>query len=67
MAGSLPAPTAVDFSGDDYVGVQDLSILLSHWGASGQWDVDGSGAVDVPDLSVLKAAPFTLGQSPHHY
>jgi hypothetical protein len=51
-----PAPTPGkkgDLNNDNTVNIFDLSILLSHYGASGSGDIDTNGAVNVIDLSIL--------------
>jgi hypothetical protein len=41
---------------DGIVGISDLTILLTHWGAAYiPADLDGSGAVDIGDLLLLCA------------
>jgi len=43
-----------DLNGDNTVNIQDLSILLSNYGAtSSTADINGDGAVNVLDLSIL--------------
>jgi hypothetical protein len=56
-AGSPPSAKPGDVNGDSQVDVFDLSILLSHFGQTGQsrstGDLNGDGSVSVIDLSVL--------------
>jgi chitodextrinase len=46
-----------DVNGDGKVNITDLSIMLSHWNATGatlsQGDVNGDGSVNITDLSML--------------
>ncbi|RME60679.1 hypothetical protein D6779_01750 [Candidatus Parcubacteria bacterium] len=46
-----------DFNGDRVCNIIDLSILLFYYGKSGSqvavYDLDGSGKVDFPDISIL--------------
>ncbi len=50
-------PCPADINGDGAVNVQDLLMLLAHYGqAGGPSDIDGDGAVNVSDLLALLAA-----------
>jgi len=48
-----------DFTGDGLVGLDDLSILLAHYGAPApspsDGDIDRDGDVDLVDLALLLA------------
>lgn len=46
-------PNSADLNADGKVNVFDLSILLSHWNASGSGDINADGIVNVFDLSRL--------------
>ncbi len=54
-----PSPSGVpgDVNGDGHVNISDMSILLSHWNATGatlsQGDVSGDGSVNITDMSLL--------------
>ncbi len=52
-----PAACPADLDGDGLVGVGDLLVVLSNWGAAGgPGDLSGDGTVDVQDLLTLLAA-----------
>jgi hypothetical protein len=46
-------PLAAEAQGDEVVDLNDLAILLSHFGGAGDGDLDGNGAVDLNDLALL--------------
>lgn len=48
-------PCPADLDADGAVGVSDLLLVLSGWGAPGVADLDGSGVVDFTDLTILLA------------
>jgi len=56
-ASSFKTYLVADINGDGVVNVFDLSILLSHWGATSasyaQGDLNGDGVINVFDLSIL--------------
>lgn len=52
-------PVTGDVNGDGKVNILDLSVLASHYGATGatlaQGDVNGDGVVNISDLSIIAA------------
>lgn len=58
-----------DLTGDGYVGIEDLDLVLANWGQAvqaGNWtlgDASGDGLVGDPDLDVV-LANFGAGQPP---
>ncbi len=57
----VPLDVLGDLSGDDYVGVEDLDIIMANWGGSvtpgdlSLGDVSGDGLVGSSDLSIVIA------------
>ena len=49
-------PLSPDLNGDGIVNGEDLAMLLSRWGESGNADLDENGVVDGADLAILLAA-----------
>ena len=45
-----------DITGDGFVSVEDLLVVLSNWGGSGSADINEDGTVDVMDLLGVVAA-----------
>ena len=58
-AGKLRVELAGDLTGDGFVGVEDLDVVLAHWGDSvarlnyAQGDASGDGLVNQTDLDVV--------------
>ena len=52
---NTPGPGLVgDFNKDGHVNIQDLSVLLAHWGSKyPYYDLNGDGVVNAVDLSIL--------------
>ncbi|XAM00292.1 autotransporter-associated beta strand repeat-containing protein [Phycisphaeraceae bacterium D3-23] len=65
--GELKVESNGDLNGDGFVGVEDLDIILAHWGDTvvngtlALGDADGSGVVGQGDLAVVQA---NFGTSP---
>ena len=54
---NLIAPDcAADINGDGVVNMNDLLIVLDHFGSSGEGDVDGDGIIGLQDILVLLAS-----------
>ena len=51
-----PPPADEDLNGDGVVGLMDVLIVLSNWGAGDEGDVNGDGAVEFNDLVAILAA-----------
>lgn len=45
-----------DLDGDGLVTAEDLTILLSNWGGSGEGDINSDGTIDAEDLTALLSA-----------
>lgn len=53
LTGSPASAKTGDLNSDGNVNIQDLSILLSHYGQSGTGDINNDGTVNIVDLSIL--------------
>ena len=54
----MDASPSIDFNGDDYIDMEDLLILVEHWGLDEpMYDIGptpwGDGIIDVQDLTIL--------------
>ncbi|MFG0252426.1 MAG: hypothetical protein ACF8NJ_06075, partial [Phycisphaerales bacterium JB038] len=50
-----PPPCPEDLNGDDYIGQDDLAILLAAYNKTDEGDIDGDGDTDQADLAFLLA------------
>jgi hypothetical protein len=53
---SAPPSNPADLDGDGLVTAEDLTILLSNWGGSGDGDINSDGIVDAEDLTAILSA-----------
>ncbi len=53
---SAPPTNPADLDGDGVVAAEDLTILLSNWGGSGEGDINSDGTIDAEDLTALLSA-----------
>jgi len=60
--GELGNACPADIDGDGQVNVNDLSIVLAQWGASGNADTNDDGLVDGHDLSAVLSSWGACGQ-----
>jgi hypothetical protein len=53
---SAPPTNPADLNGDGVVAAEDLAILLSNWGGTGNGDLNSDGVIDAEDLTALLSA-----------
>ena len=58
-------PIPYDFSQDGHVGIEDITKIMTHYGAgAGQWDLNSDGIVDIYDV-VQVSKKYCTSTPPH--